>query len=95
MKLPEPVALAHDRFIENDDGMRIGTDEPELQWGKYVPDDDGGWFPLYTSPPPPAEVPLLTDDEIRRIYYSSPEMVEVYPFARAIEALVLQKAGLK
>lgn len=50
MYFQEPVAWAHDRFIENDDGMRIGTDEPELQWGKYAPDDDG-WFPLYKSPP--------------------------------------------
>lgn len=64
MHFQEPVAWAHDRFIENADGMRIGTDEPELQWGKYVPDDDGGWFPLYASPPPPAEVPLLSDEEI-------------------------------
>lgn len=45
----EPVAWAHDRFIENDEGMPIGTDEPELQWGRYIPDEDGGWFPLFTA----------------------------------------------
>lgn len=51
---------------------------------------------LFTSPPPPAKVPLLTDDEIDDVWLSAREANE-YPigvFARSIEALVRQKAGL-
>jgi hypothetical protein len=46
----EPVAWGCNRYIEDDNGFQIGTDEPELAWGKYAPDDNG-WWPLYTTPP--------------------------------------------
>jgi hypothetical protein len=46
----EPVAWGRNSFIEDDNGVPIGTDDPELIWGKYLPDDDGGWWPLYTAP---------------------------------------------
>ena len=46
----EPVAWGCNRYIEDDNGFQIGTDEPELAWGKYAPDDNG-WWPLYTAPP--------------------------------------------
>ena len=48
--VPEPVAWGCNRYIEDDNGFQIGTDEPELAWGKYAPDDNG-WWPLYTTPP--------------------------------------------
>lgn len=66
---------------------------------------DGLWCKLVAradrdkarQPPPPAEVPLLSDDDINDIWMIAREANE-YPigvFARAIEALVYQKAGLK
>lgn len=61
--------------------------------------------PLYTSPTPPADVPLLTDEEIAQIASVSGKMLRDYAigksnekptiFARALEAAVRQKAGLK
>ena len=58
----EPVAWGCSRFIEDDNGLQIGTDEPELAWGKFAPDDNG-WWPLYTTPPKRPWVGL-TDEEI-------------------------------
>jgi hypothetical protein len=46
----EPVAWSRASFIEDDDGRQIGTDEPEISWGKEPP-DEFGWSPLYTTPP--------------------------------------------
>jgi len=46
----EPVAWSRASFIEDDDGRQIGTDEPEISWGKEPP-DKFGWSPLYTTPP--------------------------------------------
>jgi hypothetical protein len=46
----KPVAWGCNRYIEDDNGFQIETDEPELAWGKYAPDDNG-WWPLYTTPP--------------------------------------------
>jgi len=46
----EPVAWCRASFIEDDDGRQIGTDEPEIAWGKEPP-DESGWSPLYTTPP--------------------------------------------
>lgn len=53
--------------------------------------------PLYTAPQPPADVPLLTDDERQEIInanggYGGTNLVGV---SRAIEQAVRQKAGLK
>lgn len=45
------VAWARDRFIVNDDGVRIGTDDPEIEWSKEAPDI--GWWPLFAAPPSP------------------------------------------
>jgi hypothetical protein len=53
----EPVAWGCNRYIEDDNGFQIGTDEPELAWGKYAPDDNG-WWPLYTSPQPAQQEPV-------------------------------------
>jgi len=44
-----PVAWSRQEFIHDDDGYSIGTDEPELHWGKEPPDDEGGWHPLYAA----------------------------------------------
>jgi hypothetical protein len=52
----EPVAWGCNRYIEDDNGFQIGTDEPELAWGKYAPDDNG-WWPLYTTPPAAQQEP--------------------------------------
>lgn len=49
------VAWSRSRTINNAEGYAIGTDEPELAWGKEPP-DDAGWSPLYTSPPARREV---------------------------------------
>jgi hypothetical protein len=46
----EPVAWGCNRYIEDDNGFQIGTDDPELAWGRFAPDDNG-WWPLYTAPP--------------------------------------------
>lgn len=54
-------------------------------------------LPLFASPPPPAEVPLLTDAEIAeagKLNVEGDRMLP-YSFARAIEKAVRQKAGLK
>ena len=45
----EPVAWSRASFIEDDYGRSIGTDDPELAWGKEPP-DEFGWWPLYTTP---------------------------------------------
>jgi hypothetical protein len=58
----EPVAWGCNRYIEDDNGFQIGTDEPELAWGKYAPDDNG-WWPLYTTPPAQRQWVGLTDEE--------------------------------
>ena len=47
----EPVAWARASFITDRDGRNIGTDDPELAWGKEPPFDETGWSPLYASPP--------------------------------------------
>ena len=57
----EPVAWGCNRYIEDDNGFQIGTDEPELAWGKFAPDDNG-WWPLYTTPPQRTWVGLTGDD---------------------------------
>jgi hypothetical protein len=41
----EPVAWCRSSFIEDTDGRRIGTDDPEVVWGKKPP-DPVGWEPL-------------------------------------------------
>lgn len=57
------------------------------------------WKAAEASTPPPAEVPLLTDAEIRKVADKADEGQEstefMLAFARAIEALVHQKAGVK
>lgn len=58
---------------------------------------------LYTAPPPPADVPLLTDDEIkdaiRHLYKHDVVLRATFVSSiadfRAIEQAVRQKAGLK
>lgn len=44
-----PVAWSRQQFIHDDDGYSIGTDEPELHWGKEPPDDETSWHPLYAA----------------------------------------------
>ena len=63
--------------------------------------------PLYTSPPPPADVPLLTEQKMYDLYQEamhgsfvdSPHYWWRYDkarkYAKAIEQAVRQKAGLK
>lgn len=46
-----PVAWSRSRTIDNAEGSPIGTDEPELAWGKEPPDDTG-WSPLYAHRSP-------------------------------------------
>jgi hypothetical protein len=41
----QPVAWCRASFIEDTDGRRIGTDDPEMAWGKKPP-DSVGWEPL-------------------------------------------------
>lgn len=54
---------------------------------------------LFTAPPPPADVPLLTSAEVVKCALCSPhsptENNWLLAFARAIEQSVRQKAGLK
>lgn len=79
----------------------FGTiDECENECAGY----DGKAHPLYLAPPPPAEVPLLTDVELRDALRSCPtDAIEplrtrwlyAKDFARAIESVVRQKVGLK
>ena len=91
----EPVAWW---VVNKTTDEKFATTRPDdwnnLNWLKY---------PLFTSPPPPAEpapVPLLSDDEIHGIY---DELARSQPYsgavtrrnvARAIEQLVRRKAGL-
>ena len=54
---------------------------------------------LFTSPPPPAEVPLLSDEDIAAQMMNAWGCASISPrqaptFARAIELAVRQKAGL-
>lgn len=44
-----PVAWSRQQLIHDDAGYSIGTDEPELHWGKEPPDDEAGWHPLYAA----------------------------------------------
>ena len=79
----EPVAWGCNRYIEDDNGFQIGTDEPELAWGKYAPDDNG-WWPLYTTPP---QRKPLTDEEVRKHLAIAKSHEQTWlMFARAIEA---------
>lgn len=81
----EPVAWGCNRYIENDNGFQIGTDEPELAWGKYAPDDNG-WWPLYASPP---QRQPLTDEEIDDIWAgcSNPQQdfIDMHEFSQAVQ----------
>ncbi len=64
----EPVAWSRTSFIEDDEGRRIGTDEPEVVWSKEPP-DEYGWSPLYTAAPhPQREWVGLTDEELSEIW---------------------------
>lgn len=49
---------------------------------------------LYTSPPPPAEVPLLSDDEIYEMYSEPRSDAEMLAFGREVEKSVRRNAGL-
>jgi len=64
----EPVAWGCNRYIEDDNGFQIGTDEPELAWGKYAPDDNG-WWPLYTTPP---AQPAPVQEPVAWVCYGAP-----------------------
>lgn len=50
---------------------------------------------LFTTPPPPANVPLLTDDEIYEMYTEPRSDAEMLAFGREVEQAVRKKAGLK
>ena len=91
-----PVAWGCNRYIEDDNGFQIGTDEPELAWGKSVPDDNG-WWPLYTTPLPRPWVGL-TDEDWEPLYDKFAKHQEYGAFvsgwdnfARAIEAKLKEK----
>lgn len=68
----EPVAWSRASFIEDDDGRQIGTDDPDLAWGKEPP-DAVGWSPLCYCTPPAAQLkPLipasLAEQQFERYY---------------------------
>ena len=88
----EPVAWGCNRYIEDDKGFQIGTDDPELAWGKYAPDDNG-WWPLYKSPPAQRTWVGLTDEEIFEIKHNwiTTPFANHLDFARAIEAKLRSK----
>lgn len=94
-KLTEPVVEPVCYQYQSSDGAW----HPFLNEKHYVDTvADGSWpiRALYTAPPPPAEVPLLTDEEINEQWVKARGTLCGYgPFARFIEALVRQKAGLK
>lgn len=61
-----PVAWSRSRTIDNAEGCPIGTDEPELAWGKEPPDDTG-WSPLYAHRSPSDREALDVDAVSARI----------------------------
>ena len=80
----EPVAWGCNRYIEDDNGFQIGTDEPELAWGKFAPNDNG-WWPLYTALQPAQ--PLTNEQlEVMAEKYVTNCYFDTLKFARAIEA---------
>jgi hypothetical protein len=44
----EPVAWMKNQFITDDAGFNIGTDDPEVHFGKDCP-EDSGWWPVYAE----------------------------------------------
>lgn len=79
------------------------TGSNELLRGIYAQSDaesdaercGGTAVALYTAPPPPADVPLLTDDEIYEMYSEPRSDAEMLAFGREVEQAVRQKAWLK
>lgn len=47
-KQQEPVAWMKNQFITDDAGFNIGTDDPEVHFGKDCP-EDSGWWPVYAE----------------------------------------------
>ena len=86
----EPVAWGCNRYIEDDNGFQIGTDDPELAWGRFAPDDNG-WWPLYTTPPQRTMVPL-TEEEIEHIGMTHQSLRQV---VRAVEKASWEKNHAK
>ena len=85
----------HTKFAMPGTGFRLGSTPPS---------DAEVCIPLFTAPKapqpaPPADVPMLTDDEIRKLADKADEWQEsaeyALAYARAIEQAVHQKAGLK
>lgn len=91
----EPAAVRYDfdgygwKYIDN------GSGSDWLERGMNWKDHEL----VYTSLLPPAEVPLLTNDEIERewqfLHDEEGNPPDQHDFARAIEQAALQKAGLQ
>ena len=47
-KQQKPVAWMKNQFITDDAGFNIGTDDPEVHFGKDCP-EDSGWWPVYAE----------------------------------------------
>ena len=89
----EPVAWTWDTPAHH---FGKGVMSAHFQFDK--PEFEGGMMnlrPLYESPQPPAEVPLLSDFEISDIFQQSNKPGSSHgEFARDIEQAVRRKAGL-
>ena len=53
-----PVAWSCTQFIEDSNGIAIGTDEPRVVWGSDRPNSVDDWAPLYGRPVRVAAVPV-------------------------------------
>lgn len=83
----EPIGWARNQTIDDDNGCPIGSDEPEIHWGKEKP-DECGWWPLFAAPP---RREPLSDEAIRSViaaYKKANKLLGVNHrhVARAIEA---------
>jgi hypothetical protein len=91
----EPVAWSLSRFICDDDGRAIGTDETEVRWQSECPDADEGWAPLYAAPQPrsvateqvtpaaSAEDVMFVDELLRQSGLAGPTMKDAWQRIRA------------
>lgn len=100
----EPVAkhcMPHGWVINwpHPDGGTRPVYHPSSIQPKFGNDMKPDMYPVYTSPPPPDEVPLLTEQELRSMHHIEEfglfcDADEFEQIARAIERAVRRKAGL-